>query len=433
MNHLRISLVSIFYLTLGYWFLLRHSFHHITRYYQPLGFRPLVLFMLLYLGFIILAITDITKTPRRTWFGVRLTVVIATIVIFVGAFAGTQIALRHNFDAYDLIHDGAQLTEVAGEFLLAGQNPYAVNYKDTIFGEYNGYMHEPGHDNPAWYYYIYLPFYLVSDTAAQALGQLLGGWYDGRFPLLAAFVISLILLYQIIPRRELKLLGMIIFAFNPLFISFVIMGYNDIFVFAWLLLSVWLLQRGRVRLSAAALGLALASKQLAWLFAPFFLWYLWLKTPGVSGKQRLAAVWRQSWPMAATFLVFMLPFFLWGPGDFIQDVIGFPAGRTEHVFPVYGDGLSQILLQAGVIADKFDRYPFWIFQAVIGLPLLFWLLRRQKQHNDVSTALAHYGIFLFVFLLVSRFFNDNYLGFISLVFIAAWAFADQENDQATKS
>jgi hypothetical protein len=55
----------------------------------------------------------------------------------------------------------------------------------------------------------------------------------------------------------------------------------------------------------------------------------------------------------------------------------------------------------------------------VGLPLLWFLLRRQNRRNDLSSALAHYALWLWVVLFFSRAFNDNYLGFIIAVLALA--------------
>ena len=49
---------------------------------------------------------------------------------------------------------------------------------------------------------------------------------------------------------------------------------------------------------------------------------------------------------------------------------------------------------------------------MIGLPLLLALLGRQARENTAGRAFWSYGLFLLVFFFVSRFLNENYLGYI---------------------
>ncbi|MCX7670269.1 MAG: hypothetical protein N2439_09375, partial [Anaerolineae bacterium] len=64
------------------------------------------------------------------------------------------------------------------------------------------------------------------------------------------------------------------------------------------------------------------------------------------------------------------------------------------------------------VANRFVYWPFWIPQLLCGLPLLAALLWRQARANTPTRALWGYGLFLFVFFYVSRFMNENYLGYI---------------------
>jgi hypothetical protein len=52
---------------------------------------------------------------------------------------------------------------------------------------------------------------------------------------------------------------------------------------------------------------------------------------------------------------------------------------------------------------------------LLGLPLMAGLLWRQTRENTPARALWGYGLFLFVFFFVSRFLNENYLGYILAV------------------
>lgn len=58
------------------------------------------------------------------------------------------------------------------------------------------------------------------------------------------------------------------------------------------------------------------------------------------------------------------------------------------------------------------------------LPLLLWFLARQAKANTLGNATWHYGLLLFGFFYVSRFLNENYLGFI-LALLAIGVLASQ--------
>lgn len=427
-----LSLVTALYLPLGYWFLSQLWVEQTTGYYVPIPFRPMVLYALLFAGFAILVILDHLRKPGRLFFWPRFIVITATIGLFLVTAIGAQIAIRQHINNDDTIHDGAFMTEVAGEKLLAGENPYAVDYRETAFGESNAFRDYPGHENPAWYYYIYLPFYTITSTVLQSAMQAFFGWYDARFILIPAFLLALWVFYRAPVRRDDKLLSMLFFSFNPIFIFFFISGYNDIFVFAWLFLSFFLVARGRMGWSAVAFGLALASKQSAWLAIPFYVAYVFFRTPASQHwTRRLWGAFRQLWPAWAVSAVFMVPFFLWSPADFWSDVVSYAGGQSAVLFPIYGNGLSVVLQQAGIVGSIWDPYPFWIFQVLFGIPALFLLLRWQLRNNTVSQMIISYTLFLLLFWFVSRFFNPNYVGFLSLLILAAWALQKRPSDELT--
>jgi hypothetical protein len=71
------------------------------------------------------------------------------------------------------------------------------------------------------------------------------------------------------------------------------------------------------------------------------------------------------------------------------------------------------------------QFPFGVLQIVIGLPVAYWLLRRQWRDPDLPAAIAGFAILLFISQFFSRIFNDNYLGLIiAIMAVAALMDAD---------
>ena len=64
---------------------------------------------------------------------------------------------------------------------------------------------------------------------------------------------------------------------------------------------------------------------------------------------------------------------------------------------------------------------------IVTLPLLIWLGWRQTRGNTIGAASWHYGLLLLAFLFVSRFLNENYLGYI-LAFLAMGYFVVEPNE-----
>ena len=85
------------------------------------------------------------------------------------------------------------------------------------------------------------------------------------------------------------------------------------------------------------------------------------------------------------------------------------------------------MLAFGGLSSRFDTWPFWIPELIVTVPLLIWLGWRQTRHNGVGAACWHYGLLLLGFLYVSRFLNENYLGYI-LAFLAMGYFIWDSQD-----
>jgi hypothetical protein len=261
-------------------------------------------------------------------------------------------------------------------------------------------------------------------------------------------VITLALVPALARERNSRLFLVMTLGLNPIMGSDVIFGQNDSFVLFWIVLALWLLVRGNEipagtpsgpwRLgSAAAFGLACASKPTAWFLAPFFV--LLLAPPPASGTIRESGANREShasrrewtrwllnllrsgWPALASFLLLVLPYLIWDAAALVDDVWRWSSGRGEHAYQIWGWGASNLLLALGWVTSRFDYWPFWLPQLLVGGPLLILLLRRQRCENHIAAACSGYALFLLVFFFLSRFLNENYLGYI-LAFLVIGVF-----------
>jgi uncharacterized membrane protein len=205
-----------------------------------------------------------------------------------------------------------------------------------------------------------------------------------------------------------------IVGFNPTMATDVIVGTNDPFVFFWIVLSLFLLLRERLTLSALVLGFACASKATAWLLVPFYLLYVCRNRPMV--WENLSYFLARSLPLILSTLLFILPIFLWDPTAMIDDVWRSNIGTSEYSAPISGWGFANFVLALGLVKSRSSYFPFWIVQAIVCLPLLAYLLKRQARHNSLHSLLIGYSLLLFAFLYLSRFFYGPYVGFILALF-----------------
>ncbi len=351
--------------------------------------------------------------------------------------------LRHENLPHSYSHDGGVLqTEAAIDFFLSGRNPYIEDYRETPMAAWGLPEFRTALDH-----YPYLPWTFIASAPLKLASEALLGWYDQRFVYLLVFVAALILATRLVkptalasqPRWRLALLMLL--GLNPIMGLDLVFGQNDLFVWAWIVLSLSLLARAMDRsslivrpssywLPSIAFGLACASKPTAWFFAPFFALLLawdqvgsWRDIP-----RAIPAMLRRGWPALAIFALLLIPYLAWDANALIDDVWRWAAGSTATHYQIWGWGASNLVLAFGGLASRFDPWPFWLLEVALTLPLLLWLGWRQARHNTISAACWHYALLLFGFLFVSRFLNENYLGYI-LAFLALGYFALHERQR----
>ena len=312
-------------------------------------------------------------------------------------------------------HDGGVIqTEEVIKLFLAGKNPYVEDYVHTPLAEWGLDLRS------AVYHFPYLPWTFVFSTPFYLLSHALLGWYDQRFVYLLLFVLTLALAPGL-ARGPTARLGLVMtLGLNPIMGSDIIFGQNDSFVLFWIVLSLRLLAQERWPLSALAFGLACASKPTAWFLAPF---YALLLLRGES-LRHLGAWVRRGGPGALAWGALVIPYAVWNWEALLDDVWRWSAGTAAVPYQIRGWGFANLVLAWGWVRSRLDYWPFWVPQALLCAPLLIFLLRRQRQHNDIATAAWAYALLLFVFFYFSRFLNENYLGYL-LAFLAVGYFAGE--------
>ncbi len=366
----------------------------------------------------------------------KLILIWAIVLLTVFAPSLKLTLLRQGSGPASYSHDGGVIqTEATIDYLLHGRNPYAEDYLKTPMAEWG-----LGEFRTALYHYPYLPWTFLFSAPFRLLADRVIGWYDQRFVYLLLFALSLLLLPGVARGRTTRLLLVMSIGLNPIMGSDLIYGQNDSFVLAWLVLCLWLWargQRGRVSrrwgwASAAAFGLACASKPTAWFLAPFYV--LLVAGGDTSDLWRRPVTWlrraaRAAWPALVVIGLIVGPYLRWNPGAMYDDIWSWSNGTSPTAYQIWGWGASNLLLAFGQVTSRFSYWPFWIPQLVFGLPLLLALLWRQARENTAARALWGYAIFLSVFFFVSRFLNENYLGYI-LALLALGVLVDVGNEAA---
>ncbi|HSB61196.1 MAG TPA: glycosyltransferase 87 family protein, partial [Vicinamibacteria bacterium] len=225
--------------------------------------------------------------------------------------------------------------------ILGGESPYGADYSGTILGRIAraSAFWEPFGGNPILRHHAYLPgthflmmpFYLAS--------RALFGVFDPRFVTLLFYGLAVALAARLPGDAAARLSAAGVAAVNPLVYWHQVFGANDMVVVALLLGALALARAGRPLASGAVLGLACATKQLAWPFAPFLL----LSFSGAESLRELArraTLLRLARPALAATAVFagvVLPVAALDFRAFYADIVGYNVGLPGgDVYPLGG-------------------------------------------------------------------------------------------------
>lgn len=380
---------------------------------------PYWLFGLIFLGLLVYVsldlFFDLTNVIRNR---LKLATLIFLITASIGSGFYSEIIVRHQTSPIYNVHDIVLQQEAAIKFILHGKNPYSMTYFGTPLENWH---YSDKEINPALYHFVMQPFYVLFAIPFYLISTRSIGFFDARIPLLFLFFFTLFMAAKLIKEDEKKRTFITLIAFNPATLGYALEGRDDFFMFAFLFVALFFLWKNKDILSGILMGLAFAIKQSIWPIFPFYFAYLYFKENNF--KKSIKGL----MPFAITFLIVVLPFFLWDRKAFLDSTIFYLSGNTAHSYPIAGYGFGKLLLQLGFIKDANSYYPFWIWQVIIGTPLLVGLLVWQKKNNSISTLLLIYGIFLFGFWYFSRYLNNSHLGFLSTIFITSY-FWPKDND-----
>ncbi|MEM7118500.1 MAG: glycosyltransferase 87 family protein [Chloroflexota bacterium] len=392
--HMELNGVSFLLVIPLFFYVVLDLIHSLQQYeVLPKQFRNGRLFFLLRLFLMYLIIAAAVIVPTLANIGSRLT---------------TPVDASGFSPAYADIHDGAIQMEAALDYWMAGKNPYVERYDETPL-QYYGFSGLDMPTNPAYEHFVYLPGFLLVSLPFHQFFQQIGFPFDQRWVYLIAYFALMLLLPSFTKQPVLKLTLLAGIVLNPLITGPVIIGMNDILVLLFVVLALSFLQRGKTAVSIIMFGFACTLKQSAWFIAPFYLLLLFQQFPPQGRLKRFA---QTAVLLGGTMLVIILPFFLWDPTHFITDVIVYPSGGVDVNYPIRGYTIGNILVGSGFIGSPLDPFPFWILQLVVGVPLLLLLGRYQWRQATMGAMLLSSGIFIFSIGLVSRFFQDNYVGFV---------------------
>jgi glycosyl transferase family 87 len=299
--------------------------------------------------------------------------------------------------------------------ILAGRSPYGGDYSDSILGKEARVSDfwTPYGGNPILHHHAYLPGTHLLMMPFYLAARAVGATFDPRLVTLLAYALAALLAARLPADPSARLAAAAVVAVNPLVYWQQIFGANDLVVAALLLLAVRLGSR-RPFLASAVVGLACATKQLAWPFAPFLL----VSFADVREARELAAspararLARLALVSLAVWIVVVAPVALldlrafWG--DIVVYNLGLGGGDAYPFGGTPGFGFANLLIYAGRVSSLRDHVSLgwsWLLLAPLGL----LLLRRQMREGTEATALLTGSVMLLASLYFSRVVHANYL------------------------
>lgn len=384
------------------------------------GSTPYWLFSLIFLALGVYLVLDLSKIKGGKYSNLKQIVLWIVIAAVIGSAFVSAIVVRHQTAPIYGVHDIILQQEAAIRLLIHGKNPYSETYFGTPLELWH---YSDTETNPALYHFVMGPFYLLFALPFYFLSNHTIGYFDARIPLLFLFILALFLAAKLVKDIEKRQIFIILLAFNPAILGYTLEGRSDFFMFPFLFVGMYLLYKQKYFLSGIPIALAFAIKQSAWPLFPFYFLYLFFKTKNISKTLRLII------PFLITFGVITAPFLFWNSKAFIDSTILYLSGSASQSYPVSGYGLGKLLNEIGVIKNLNTYYPFIIWQVLIGVPVFLYLARFLKKSPSVSRLILVYGIFLFVYWYLSRYFNNSHLGYLSVVFTTAYFWPEEENNQ----
>ena len=336
---------------------------------------------------------QLNKSPRR-W--QRITLALMMLLALIGSSICIYTVVE-SFLPPQFTNDGTSLDTNAAALLLQGRNPYTDSdmlYIARRFGIQPNWTTplRVGEFANRLEYPTQVEFQTVMDTdlkngagsefeskvsypALSFLTLVPFVWLKAYNVLpfyLACYVLLVAIAWKVV-RPELRPWVLLFAMANVPMWSSTMSGNLDIF-YTLLIVMAWLLRDHRWR-SALFLGLAVASKQIAWYFVPFYLIMTWHQYGLPEAVRRLAIA-------GVIGLAFNLPFIVWDPRAWLAGVF---APVADPMFPM-GVGLIELN-----ITHVLPYFPSWVYGILEGSALILALVyywRLCRKHPEAAMLLA---------------------------------------------
>jgi hypothetical protein len=338
--------------------------------------------------------------PRAWSKGVAVGLVLAVGLLLTAPATLLQVGLRDSTAPWFFTNDSTYQVELGGELLLELDNPYGHDYRRSGLERFytrDGSVSERVRQREvALEHFAYFPGSVIS----AALWRVLPEPFDDYR--LLVLVCNLAMLAAALAFRGPLWVRMALGALlvcNPIAVRSAWFGQNDAPSLLLLVLAFALASRRSFGWAAASLAGAILLKQFALVALPFLALMVWTMGAPRTELRRAAVV------FAGVIVVCVLPFLIAGPVAFYEDTIRYGAGT----YRIVGYGLSAILVETGVLADREGAYPFALLALLTWLPLTAWLLLMQRRRPALWVAGVGFALSILWLMFIGRTFNNYYL------------------------
>lgn len=311
-----------------------------------------------------------------------------------------QVGLRDGSAPWFHTNDSTYQIELAGELVRHGHTPYGHDYAGSGLDRFysrDGTL-PPATERPqvALTHFAYFP---GTALTAAAWSFVPSPFDDYRVLVLLATIgcFFAVLLFDA-PLSSRLVVGAAIAA-NPLMARGAWFGTADATAILSLLLAFGLLTRSRYVWAGVALAAAILLKQFALVAVPFFVVMMLAR-----GLPR-AVFLRASAAFGAVLAAGFLPFVIADAGALWRDTVGYGTGT----YRILGYGLSALLLNIGIIDDRYGAYPFALLALILWLPVTAWLVWAVRRSGHDWEAVAGFAVSIFVLVFIARVFQTSYL------------------------
>jgi uncharacterized membrane protein len=275
--------------------------------------------------------------------------------------------------------------------ILAFQNPYLYSIKPFLDQfSFSPSFYTPRVDGSFEFHLNYPALNFLSLLPLYALGL-----HDLRDGVFVFHILSVLVIFGLVPSRQ-KALSLAPFVFFPAFIA---SSWTDS-VWAFFLLAGSILWYRNRNVGLLMVGLAGATKQIAFIAAPFLIIRLWQESSGSRLRNTLGG----TVALAAGFLGPNIPFILSSPFQWwIATVAPYLPGGAVEV--PGGIGLSGILLRLGIAPPPLF---FVALMGLVGIGSLYLYATRYSK--------SKYYVWIFPVLILFFYYRSfpNYMFYWSL-------------------